>query len=153
MPVSPRRIAHSTNRPTSYTLERIGDMAFNNCNNLNNVYTYTVLPINIDQNTFTNFKATTLWVPFGIIFCTILHHFLLKPKLEHAVGNEDTVLLQGDQFLVDEGFLDAVDEVVSGNRHTIYECLFHCFFCLITDAKISKKMKVHKVVDHKLVNF
>ena len=27
--------------------------------NLNNVYTYTVLPINIDQNTFTNFKATT----------------------------------------------------------------------------------------------
>lgn len=109
MPVSPRRIAHSTNRPTSYTLERIGDMAFNNCNNLNNVYTYTVLPINIDQNTFTDFKATTLWVPFGIIFCTILHHFLLKPKLEHTVGNEDAVLLQGDQFLVDEGFLDAVD--------------------------------------------
>jgi len=45
------------------TLERIGDKAFKNCNNLNNVYTYTVLPINIDQNTFTNFKATTLWVP------------------------------------------------------------------------------------------
>ena len=38
-----------------------------------------------------------------------LHHFLLKPKLEHAVGNEDAVLLQGNQFLVDEGFLDAVD--------------------------------------------
>ena len=109
MPVSPRRIAHSTNRPTSYTLERIGDMVFNNCNNLNNVYTYTVLPINIDQNTFTNFKATTLWVPFGIIFCTILHHFLLKPKLEHTVGDENSILLQGNQFLVDEGFLDAVD--------------------------------------------
>lgn len=45
------------------TLERIGDNAFANCNNLSNVYTYTVLPINIDQNTFTNFKATTLWVP------------------------------------------------------------------------------------------
>ena len=27
------------------------------------VYTYTILPINIDQNTFTNFKATTLYVP------------------------------------------------------------------------------------------
>jgi hypothetical protein len=26
-------------------------------------------------------------------------------------------------------------------------------FYLITDAKISKKNKVHKVVDHKLVNF
>lgn len=45
------------------TLERIGDKAFENCDNLNKVYTYTVLPINIDQNTFTNFKATTLYVP------------------------------------------------------------------------------------------
>ena len=45
------------------TLERIGDNAFENCSNLNKVYTYTVLPINIDQNTFTNFKATTLYVP------------------------------------------------------------------------------------------
>ena len=46
---------------------------------------------------------------FGIIFCTILHHFLLKPKLEHTVGDENSILFQGDQFLVDEGFLDAVD--------------------------------------------
>lgn len=45
------------------TLERIGDNAFSNCDNLTKVYTYTVLPINIDQNTFTNFKATTLYVP------------------------------------------------------------------------------------------
>lgn len=45
------------------TLERIGDNAFSNCFNLTKVYTYTVLPINIDQNTFTNFKATTLYVP------------------------------------------------------------------------------------------
>lgn len=44
-------------------MERIGDNAFENCSNLNKVYTYTVLPINIDQNTFTNFKATTLYVP------------------------------------------------------------------------------------------
>ena len=39
----------------------------------------------------------------------ILHHFLLKPKLEHTVGDENSILFQGDQFLVDEGFLDAVD--------------------------------------------
>lgn len=45
------------------TLESIGDNAFSNCFNLTKVYTYTVLPINIDQNTFTNFKATTLYVP------------------------------------------------------------------------------------------
>lgn len=45
------------------TLERIGNNAFENCSNLIKVYTYTVLPINIDQNTFTNFKATTLYVP------------------------------------------------------------------------------------------
>ena len=53
---------------------------------------------------------------FGIIFCTILHHFLLKPKLEHAVGNEDAVLLQGNQFLVNEGFLDAVDIRLAAQR-------------------------------------
>ena len=45
------------------TLERIGDNAFSECSNLTKVYTYTVLPINIDQNTFTNFKSTTLYVP------------------------------------------------------------------------------------------
>lgn len=45
------------------TLERIGNNAFENCINLNKIYTYTVLPINIAQNTFTNFKATTLYVP------------------------------------------------------------------------------------------
>ena len=77
MPVSPRRIAHSTNRPTSYTLERIGDMAFNNCNNLNNVYTYTVLPINIDQNTFTNFQG---YYPLGAIWDYILYYFTSFPS-------------------------------------------------------------------------
>ena len=53
---------------------------------------------------------------FGSIFCTILHHFLLKPKLEHAVGDENSILLQGDQFLVDEGFLDAVDVGFAAQR-------------------------------------
>ena len=46
----------------------------------------------------------------------ILHHFPLKPKLEHAVGDEDAVLLQGNQFLVDEGFLDAVDVGFAAQR-------------------------------------
>ena len=45
----------------------------------------------------------------SFIFYAILYHFLLKPKLEHAVGNENSILLQGNQFLVDESFLDAVD--------------------------------------------
>ena len=53
---------------------------------------------------------------FGIIFCTILHHFLLKPKLEHTVGDENSILFQGDQFLVDEGFLDAVDVGFAAQR-------------------------------------
>lgn len=52
----------------------------------------------------------------SFLFCTILHHFLLKPKLEHAVGNEDAILLQGNQFLVDEGFLDAVDVGFAAQR-------------------------------------
>ncbi len=45
------------------TLESIGNEAFSGCNNLNKVYTYTVLPINIYQNTFSNFSNTTLYVP------------------------------------------------------------------------------------------
>ncbi len=45
------------------TLESVGNEAFSECNNLNKVYTYTVLPINIYQNTFSNFSNTTLYVP------------------------------------------------------------------------------------------
>ena len=60
---------------------------------------------------------------FGIIFCTILHHFLLKPKLEHTVGDENSILLQGDQFLVDEGFLDAVDIGFTAQRVGFCYCL------------------------------
>ena len=53
----------------------------------------------------------------------ILHHFPLKPQLEHAVGNEDAVLLQGNQFLVDEGFLDAVDVGFAAQRIGFCYCL------------------------------
>ena len=110
-----QKLGDRTNQ-NSQTSELILEHRTGHPNNLNNVYTYTVLPINIDQNTFTNFKATTLWVPFGIIFCTILNHFLLKPKLEHTVGDENSILLQGNQFLVDEGFLDAVDVGFAAQR-------------------------------------
>ena len=57
------------------------------------------------------------------ILYAILHHFPLKPKLEHAVGNEDAILLQGDQFLVDEGFLDAVDVGFAAQRIGFCYCL------------------------------
>ena len=53
----------------------------------------------------------------------ILHYFPLKPKLEHAVGDEDAVLLQGNQFLVDEGFLDAVDVGFAAQRIVFCYCL------------------------------
>ena len=59
----------------------------------------------------------------SFLFCTILHHFLLKPKLEHTVGNEDAVPLQGNQFLVDEGFLDAVDVGFAAQRIGFCYCL------------------------------
>ena len=52
-----------------------------------------------------------------------LHHFLLKPKLEHAVGDEDSIFLQGDKFLVDEGFLDAVDIGFAAQRVGFCYCL------------------------------
>ena len=44
------------------TLKSIGDGAFN-CSNLAKVYTYTVEPVNIDQNTFSNYASATLYIP------------------------------------------------------------------------------------------
>ena len=44
------------------TLEKIEDGAFSGCN-LEKVYAYTVLPISINQNTFSNFSNTALYVP------------------------------------------------------------------------------------------
>lgn len=44
------------------TLEEIGEKAFSGCN-LEKVYAYTVLPISISQNTFSNFSNTALYVP------------------------------------------------------------------------------------------
>ena len=44
------------------TLEEIAPEAFSNCN-IKKVYTYTVLPTNISQNTFDNFSSTALYVP------------------------------------------------------------------------------------------
>ena len=44
------------------TLEKIEERAFSGCN-LEKVYAYTVLPISINQNTFSNFSNTALYVP------------------------------------------------------------------------------------------
>ena len=44
------------------TLEKIEESAFSGCN-LEKVYAYTVLPISINQNTFSNFSNTALYVP------------------------------------------------------------------------------------------
>ena len=47
------------------TLQNIGDEAFKNCSNLADIYTYTVEPISIGQNTFgeTTYKSARLWMP------------------------------------------------------------------------------------------
>lgn len=44
------------------TLEKIEDGAFSDCN-LEKIYSYTVLPISISQNTFDNFSNISLYVP------------------------------------------------------------------------------------------
>ena len=44
------------------TLEKIEESAFSGCN-LEKVYAYTVLPISINQNTFSNFSNAALYVP------------------------------------------------------------------------------------------
>ena len=47
------------------TLQNVGDGAFSGCNNLADIYTYTVEPISIGQNTFgeTTYKSARLWMP------------------------------------------------------------------------------------------
>ncbi len=47
------------------TLQNIGDNAFGGCNNLADIYTYTVEPISIGQNTFDEkaYKSARLWMP------------------------------------------------------------------------------------------
>lgn len=47
------------------TLQNVGDEAFSGCNNLADIYTYTVEPISIGQNTFgeTTYKNARLWMP------------------------------------------------------------------------------------------
>ena len=47
------------------TLQNVGNGAFSGCNNLTDIYTYTVEPISIGQNTFdeTAYKNARLWMP------------------------------------------------------------------------------------------
>ena len=47
------------------TLQNIGNGAFSDCNNLADIYTYTVEPISIGQNTFDGdtYKSARLWMP------------------------------------------------------------------------------------------
>lgn len=47
------------------TLQNVGNEAFSGCSNLADIYTYTVEPISIGQNTFgeTTYKSARLWMP------------------------------------------------------------------------------------------
>ena len=45
------------------SVQSIGEGVFNGCNNLNKVYTYTVEPTAIQENTFSTFGTATLYVP------------------------------------------------------------------------------------------
>lgn len=45
------------------TLESVGDKAFEGCSKLNDVFTYTILPVKINQNTFCTYETATLHVP------------------------------------------------------------------------------------------
>lgn len=47
------------------TLQNVGDEAFSGCSNLADIYTYTVEPISIGQNTFdgNTYKNARLWMP------------------------------------------------------------------------------------------
>ena len=44
-------------------LQSIGDYAFSGCTSLKDIYTYTIEPVNINQNTFSSWKTSTLHIP------------------------------------------------------------------------------------------
>mgnify|MGYP003310035963 CR=1 FL=1 len=46
------------------SIRSIGTEAFNNCSNIDTVYTYTVEPTQIDQNTFSVWTTATLKIPY-----------------------------------------------------------------------------------------
>lgn len=44
-------------------LQSIGNSAFSGCTSLKDIYTYTIEPVNINQNTFSTWKTSTLHIP------------------------------------------------------------------------------------------
>ena len=73
------------------TVTFIGDNAFNDCNNIEKIYCYRKIPIDIESNVFSNYNAT-LFVPIGSKVHYWLHYtwgkFITIEEFNSASANE-----------------------------------------------------------------
>ncbi len=110
LPVSVQKIgAHAFENCADMTelklpsgLRKIGDRAFSGCSKLNDVYTYTIEPQPIDQNTFSTYRTATVHCPkvsyYNYYYDTEWSQFL---KLVPFDAEYDYVFVDKD-FEVDE---------------------------------------------------
>ncbi len=84
-------------------VKKIGEKAFGGCDNIENVYTYTVEPTKINQNTFSCFTTAMLNVPKTsadlYIYNTQWSQFLFVQEFDEPY---DAFYLNGDVELTDE---------------------------------------------------
>ncbi len=82
------------------SVRHIENEAFNNCNNVKEVYTYTIEPTKISQQTFSCYKTATLYVPatsyYNYYYNTQWSQFL---KLKEFDEEYDYFYIFGDYYL------------------------------------------------------
>ena len=84
------------------TVRMLGNYAFGNCTNVESVYTYTLAPTNIDQNTFSCWRNAYLYIPFQS-----RTHYFYNTQWSQFLGMRDV----NAEF--DSGYLpDGVDHTI-----------------------------------------
>ncbi len=88
------------------SVESIGETAFANCNNLRDVYTYVVDPIDINTNTFSTYTAATLHIPEqcentyfrNAQWGQFLNQVTFNKPYTYFYANNDVLLQEDDRF-------------------------------------------------------
>lgn len=116
------------------SINKIGDKAFYGCTKLNDIYTYTIEPQSIDQNTFSTWTTATLHVPavsyYNYFYNTQWSQFLKLVNFDEPYdyifldndfeitettgiidGTPDADLHPGSGMIVDDGMDQPLDEV------------------------------------------
>lgn len=100
--------------PTGMT--NVGNYAFDGCPNLNNVYTYTVEPQDIQQDTFSSYQTATLYCPkvsyYNYYYATPWNRFL---KLAEFDEPYEYVYIEKD-FSILRDVVSGEPEFIVGNK-------------------------------------